>query len=242
MDRFFLAPEAWTGKTLHLGGEEGHHAARVMRKATGDVIEIFDGLGRWARCRVEVVAKAELTLSLEEEGRDGIPCPAVTLAVAMPKGKTMDLIVQKAVELGVHRIQPLATTNTVVKLSGKDRAEKAAKWQRVALEACKQCGQNVLPQVTGVCDLSEYLSAPREGHGIVGSLVPGSQGFRGYLATLPKEKPVHLLVGPEGDFTTAEMDAALAANFQPVTLGNIVLRVETACLYLLSAVRYQFGD
>jgi 16S rRNA (uracil1498-N3)-methyltransferase len=242
MDRFYLKPEEWTGETLRLSGEEGHHAARVMRKEAGDAVEIFDGAGRWAHCRVEAVSKAELTLAIEKEGRDGTPNPAITLAVAMPKGKTMDLIVQKAVELGVHRIQPLATTNTVVKLTGKDCAEKAAKWQRVALEACKQCGQNVLPRVSEVRDLGDYLADSREGYGIVGSLAPGARGFREHLAALPTDKPIHLLVGPEGDFTEPEMEAALAADFQPVTLGNIVLRVETACLFLISAVRYQSGE
>ena len=242
MDRFYLPSSDWSAEHLQLTGEEGHHAVRVMRKKAGDQIELFDGAGRWARGPVITTERGGLVMERAEEGVSPDVSTRIVLAVAMTKGKTMDLIVQKAVELGVSHIQPLATRNTVVKLSGLDREEKSAKWQRGALEACKQCGQNHLPEVAPVCDLSDYLSREREGSSYLASLAPGAKGLRERLSATAASSVVNLLVGPEGDFAPDEIEAGLTAGFEPVTLGDIVLRVETACLYLISAVRYQFGE
>ena len=241
MDRFFLSPADWSPEKLSLGGEEGHHAVRVMRKKVGDGIEVFDGEGRWARGEVSAVERAGLTVVVEEEGRSEPLSPDVFLAVSIPKGKTMDLIVQKAVELGVAGIQPLVTTNSVVKIGEKDAVEKSQKWQRVALEACKQCGQNFLPEVQPVKTLAKYLTEERSGASIIASLAPGAVPVRERMEALPDDcGRISFLVGPEGDFSPEEVVAALAADFAPVSLGEIVLRVETACLFLASAARYRF--
>jgi 16S rRNA (uracil1498-N3)-methyltransferase len=242
MDRFFLSPEDWTADELQLAGEEGHHAVRVMRKKTGDSIEVFDGEGRWARGTIKEVERARLVLGLEEEGTSQQLKPSIELAVAIPKGKTMDLLVQKAVELGVSTIQPLATINTVVKVAADEAVEKSRKWQRVALEACKQCGQNFLPEVKTVRPLSHYLREPREGASVIASLAPGAVPVREKLESVAVDcQRVSFLVGPEGDFAKQEIEGALAAGFEPVSLGEIVLRVETAGLFLASAARYRFG-
>lgn len=242
MDRFYIPPENWSPDDLRLTEEEGHHAARVMRKKPGDRIEVFDGAGRWASGVVASCDRAELTLSCEEEGLSLPVNPQLHLAVAIPKGKTMDLIVQKSVELGINGIQPLATRNTVVKISENEAAEKSQKWQRVALEACKQCGQNFLPVVAPVTSLELFLQKPREGASVVASLAPRALPVRERLEALDPNSPqVTFLVGPEGDFTEEEISSAIRDGFHPVTLGDIVLRVETACLFLVSAARYRFG-
>ena len=162
------------------------------------------------------------------------------LAQAIPKGKTMDLIVQKAVELGAACIQPLVTRHTVVHPS----EGKGGKWQRVALEACKQCGQDHLPVVPAAMNFDPWLArADRAGLCLFGSLAPGARPLREVLRETPQAPArITVLVGPEGDFAPEETAAALAAGFTPVTLGPIVLRVETAALFCLSAVRYEFGE
>ena len=185
MDRFFLSPADWSPERLSLAGEEGHHAVRVMRKKIGDRIEVFDGEGRWARGEVSAVERAGLTVGIDEEGRSQHLAPEVFLAVSIPKGKTMDLVVQKAVELGVAGIQPLVTTNSVVKIGEKDAVEKSQKWQRGALEASKQCGQNFLPVVEPVKTLPHYLSEKREGAAIIASLAPGAVPVRERMEALP---------------------------------------------------------
>jgi 16S rRNA (uracil1498-N3)-methyltransferase len=149
----------------------------------------------------------------------------------------MDWIVQKAVELGVSKIQPLVTRNTIV--SPGD--EKAEKWRRTALEACKQCAQFTIPIIEDPMTIDAWLksSDPSELK-IIASLAENPQNFREILAAHPEIETISILVGPEGDFTLQETEAALTAGYVPVTLGDLVLRVETATLFCLSAVRFQY--
>ena len=242
MDRFFLPRTEWQEDRLALAGEEGHHAVRVMRKKIGDLVEVFDGEGSWARGQITSLEKSSFELEISERGISSPLRPLVRLAVAVPKGKTFDLVIQKAVELGASEILPILTTNTVVQIGGKEAGAKQAKWQRLALEACKQCGQNVLPQVYAPATLNDFLKTNEEGLRVIASLAPGARLLREVLKDA-EERPsqVTLLVGPEGDFTIGETEAALASGFHPVTLGDIVLRVDTACFFLLSALRYQYS-
>ncbi len=239
MPRFFLSPDAWAEESL-LQGDEARHLGQVMRAGPGERVEVFDGCGRSADAEVLEVAKKAVRLRLGEERRADEPRPRVALAQAIPKGKTMDLIVQKAVELGVAEIQPLVTSHTVV----RPDARKAEKWQRVALEACKQCGQNVLPQVREPAEFGAWLTARDAAvPGLMASLADGARGFREVLGGF-SETPaaLEMLIGPEGDFSAGETAAALEAGFRPVTLGEIVLRVETAALYCVGALRFWWGE
>lgn len=224
-----------------LGNEESYHCHRVLRKRVGDGIAVFDGEGRWAKGTVTKDTAEEVQITVEEEGRSREGLPTISLAVAIPKGKTMDLIVQKAVELGVQVIQPLVTEHTVVRLEDGSAARKRDKWQRIALEACKQCGRNVLPMVGASASLKDWLEGREEGSvGLLASLRPGVVSLKEALRNLPVEtKTVELLVGPEGDFSRAESEAALAAGFQAVSFGEVILRVETAVLFGLSVLGYE---
>ena len=167
------------------------------------------------------------------------PQPVITLAQAIPKGKNMDLIVQKAVELGVATIQPLVTRYTIVQPGDG----KSAKWRRNALEACKQCGQDTLPEIPEPAAFADWLptQAATPGLKLIASLAPGARPLREILKNHPDTRVVTLLIGPEGDFSAEETASALAAGFLPVSLGDIVLRVETATLFCLSVLRYEFG-
>ena len=131
----------------------------------------------------------------------------------------------------------------MVRLEEKGAGKKREKWQRVALEACKQCGQNVLPEVREPMALAECLASEEGAVKLMASLAEGARSFREVVGDLSdKPKRVAVLVGPEGDFSSAETQAALGAGFQPVTLGKIVLRVETAALYCLSALRFWWEE
>lgn len=240
MARFFLSPDAWDGQPV-LGGDEAKHAAQVLRVRAGDRIVVFDGRGRSARAEVLEVGKSAVRLSLGEVLSRPAPRPEIVLAQAVPKGKTMDLIVQKAVELGVGAIQPLITRHTVVQVGEDDASRKSAKWQRVALEACKQCGQDLLPEVLPARDFSDWLPGAAGDLKVVGSLFPGTRPLREILRTAEAPRRVILLVGPEGDFSTEEVAAAVEAGFQPATFGSIILRAETAAIFGISAIRYEFS-
>jgi 16S rRNA (uracil1498-N3)-methyltransferase len=239
MARFYLSPDAWGAQAL-LTGDEAKHAAQVLRLRRGDRITVFDGRGRSAAAEILDVSKSELRLELGAAVSSPGLVPEICLAQAVPKGKTMDLIVQKAVELGVHTIQPLITRHTVVQVDGDDAPRKSAKWQRVALEACKQCGQDLLPEVLPVRDFASWTEDSTGDLKIIASLLPGVRSLREVLRGAASPRQVTLLVGPEGDFSAAEGAAAMEAGFLPASLGAIVLRAETAVFFGISAIRYEF--
>ncbi|MCF7731113.1 MAG: 16S rRNA (uracil(1498)-N(3))-methyltransferase [Akkermansiaceae bacterium] len=239
MSRFFLPPAAWSAAVL--GGDEARHLAQVLRLKPGATITVFDGCGRHAPAVVAAVSRDRVSLQLGESTPAPTSQPAITLAQAIPKGKNMDLIVQKAVELGVSLIHPLVTRHTIVH-PGDGKAEK---WRRTALAACKQCGQDLLPGIPDPQPFDRWLAGcpPKKTAQLrlIASLAPGARPLRTVLREHPATTAVELLIGPEGDFTPAETAAALAAGFLAASLGPIVLRVETAAFYCLSAIRYEFG-
>ncbi len=235
MNRFHLPPAAWNSDPT-LAGDEARHLAQVLRMRVGEEIIVFDGAGRRALAVIVSVSRDRVALRLGEIRPSPLPLPEIILAQAIPKGKNMDFIVQKSVELGVSAIQPLVTRNTVVQ-PGSDKVEK---WRRTALEACKQCGQDTLPEIAAPLDFDAWIGKSQCGLRLIASLASGARPFREVLRELPDTERVTLLIGPEGDFTQAEIGQALAAGFVPISLGNIVLRVETAALFCISALRYEF--
>lgn len=241
MARVFLPAAAWADEAW-LEGDEARHLGQVLRGRPGDRVEVFDGWGRRAAAEVLEVARGRVRLRLGAAVRVPVLRPAMTLAQAIPKGKTMDLIVQKAVELGVAGIQPLVSRHTVT----RPGEGKAGKWQRVAMEACKQCGQDLLPKVEEPMALGDWLgglSAAAAGElRMVGSLEAGSAPLREVMRAAGEVGRVVVLVGPEGDLAADELAAARGSGFRPVSLGRIVLRVETASLFCLAAVRYEFAE
>ena len=237
MARFRLPPSEWQSATLT--GDEARHLSQVLRIKPGETVTIFDGRGRRAKAEVLSVSRDLVSLKLGETLTPPPPLPAITLAQAIPKGKNMDLIVQKAVELGVARIQPLVTKNTIVQ-PGEGKSDK---WRRNALEACKQCGQDTLPRINDPLPFKNWIhdSAGIGGLKIIASLAPGARPIRETLRSHPDVREATLLIGPEGDFTAEEIQAAIDAGFLPVSLGNIVLRVETATLFCVSALSYEYA-
>ena len=245
MPRFFLPPAAWqadpTGGGPALTGDEARHASQVLRLQAGAAITVFDGAGHHAAAEVLHVARDRVALKLGPQLPVTPTQPTITLAQAIPKGKNMDLIVQKAVELGIASIQALITRHTIAH-PGEGKADK---WRRTALEACKQCGQNVLPDIPEPLPFDRWLAAqasvPVAGLKLIASLAPGARPLREVLREHPGTTAATLLIGPEGDFSAQETAAAIESGFLPVSLGDIVLRVETATIFCLSALRYEFG-
>lgn len=237
MPRFYLPPSDWDTEPA-LSGDEARHLSQVLRVKSGEWILVFDGKGRRANAEVLNVSRDRVPLKLGEISRPLAPLPAISLAQAIPKGKNMDLIVQKSVELGVAAIQPLITRYTVV----QPGEGKSGKWRRNALEACKQCGQDTLPEIAEPLSFERWIANQSEAPGlkIIASLAPAARPMREVLRDHPGTTQATLLIGPEGDFSPEETTAALAAGFLPISLGTIVLRVETATLFCLSALRYEF--
>jgi len=233
--RFYHAPDDWAEKVIV--GDEAHHAIKVLRVKVGEEIEVFDGQGRVAKGKVTNITGKTLGFEVSSEVVENRAMPQIRLYQAIPKGKTMDLIIQKAVELGVAHIQPIVTKNTVAVSDAP--AKKAEKWQRVALEASKQCKQSYMPKVEAPAKFSEVsLSWADDELKLVASLRDNSRTMKEVLSDFTNVGNVSLIIGPEGDFTDNELDTLETAGFLPVSMGELTLRVETATLYGISALRF----
>ncbi len=223
-------------------GEEARHALKVMRLRVGDCCELFDGAGNALSARISAVAgSSSMQLEAVEPLPPLPPVAGITLALAIPKGTNMDLIVQKAVEMGVSRIVPLISERTIVRLDAGQGEAKAAKWQRTVLEACKQCGVNKLPVVEAPQSYAHFLQrGDLPELKLQCAIVPDARPMRDALEAgrAAGAGQVALLIGPEGDFSPAEYEAGRAAGFAPVSLGPIILRVETAVFMAVAAARY----
>jgi 16S rRNA (uracil1498-N3)-methyltransferase len=249
MHRFFLPAEALLSETPTLAGDEAHHCLNVVRQGVNDKIVVFDGRGHEATAEIVSATKREATLRILHRTKSAPIACRLTLAQAVPKGKNMDLIIEKAVELGAAEIVPLLSDRTVVQLDAKEAAAKRAKWQTVALEACKQCGQNWLPEVAAPISPKAFFEQRRPtGLLLVASLQSDSRPIKPTLAAYAAEHggpptEVTIFIGPEGDFTPAELGLAKSNDCVPVTLGPIILRTETAAIYCLSVLGHElFGN
>jgi len=246
MHRFYVAPEDWDAQAPVLRGSEAHHAGTVLRMQIGDKLVLFNGKGRELTAEIATIAGDEIRLrKLHEAETAPLRC-RIVLGQAIPKGKNMDLIVQKAVEIGAAEIAPIISDRTVVQLNSESTSQKQAKWQQIAIEAAKQCGQNWLPRVHSPRKLAEFFPASERAYDLrlIGSLQPDARHLKGILETYSSEhghrpRSVLMLVGPEGDFTPAELALARRYGCQPITLGPVILRVETAAIYCLSILSYE---
>lgn len=245
MHRFYLTPAECKTGPLKLAGREAHHALHVLRVRRGDHVTVLDGAGRELSCAVEDFDRDKVRLTiLEARSVPASPCQ-ITLLQALPKGKIIESIIQKATELGVARIVPLLTERVVTELDEKNAERKAEKWQQVAIEAIKQCGTAWLPRVESPVTPAEFLARKEEFElPLVASLQPGSQHPKSYFREFEskhRRKPLSacIWIGPEGDFTPTEVAAIVSAGALPITLGKLVLRVETAATYCLSILNYE---
>jgi 16S rRNA (uracil1498-N3)-methyltransferase len=245
MHRFYLPPEQCRTATLVLTGPEAHHASHVLRVSPGDTVAVLDGTGTEYRCSVQHAARNQVALNVRE--RRSVPPPAcqLTLLQALPKGKLIESIIQKATELGVWRIVPLIAARSVAQVKSGESGAKGSKWQTVAIEAIKQCGAAWLPRVENPQTPQEFLERKETFDlALVGSLQPGAQhprkvlaGYRQQFSRMPRSAGIW--IGPEGDFTLGELAAIQRAGAFPITLGPLVLRTETAALYCLSVLNYE---
>jgi len=241
MHRFFVSPAEFTQNAFALSPEESHHCLSVLRHQTGDRVTLFDGKGNEGTGVISGVDGKLVQVKIQQRAKTPPLQCRVTLAQAIPKGKNMDLVVQKAVELGAAAIVPILSERTVVSLDESEVAKKQEKWQALVIEACKQCGQNFVPEVLKPQPLKRYFETkPKDELMLIASLQPDAKPVKTVLAELAKlPASVTVFVGPEGDFTPAELGLAKSSGCQPITLGPIILRTETAAIYCLSVLGHE---
>ena len=248
MHRFYISPENWHPDAIALTGSEAHHSRDVLRMKRGEKLVLFNGCGREITAEIIDLGDSEIRLrKLHESETPPLRC-RIVLGQAVPKGKNMELIVQKAVEIGAAEIVPIISDRTIVQVDSESAAQKQAKWQQIAIEAAKQSGQNWLPRVHVPRKLGEFFDTATGNAGfdlrLIGSLQPDAQHLKKILKDYSSEhqhrpQSVLMLVGPEGDFTPAELALARRHGCRPITLGPIILRVETAAIYCLSILSYE---
>lgn len=234
--RFLIAERPATGDLLALGSAEAKHA-RVRRLRAGDPVALFDGAGRSYLGRLESLsrerASVRVTAVLPERAAES-PLELV-LAIALLKADRLDWVVEKATELGVHRIRPFASTTT---LAHPSRARQQ-RWQQIALAAAKQCGRSVTPAIEPPAALSAVLAAPAAARVLFAEDGSGA-ALEAVAVTSPG--PLLVIVGAEGGFTPAELAVARAAGCHAVGLGPRILRAETAAVTAVALCQARWGD
>jgi 16S rRNA (uracil1498-N3)-methyltransferase len=245
MHRFYLPPEQTRGSELILTDDEAHHAINVLRIKAGERVIVLNGVGLECLCEARDVSRKTVTLSVTQHHSISRLPYRLTLLQAMTKGKTMDVIVQKATELGVDRIVPITSDRTVSQIEPESAAQKVQKWRNTAIEALKQCGSTWLPQIESPIGVQAFLATQDKVEmSLIATLQNNAkhpreyfQNFLGERNRLPETLAVW--IGPEGDFTPAETNLVIASGALPISLGELILRSETAAIYSLSVLNYE---
>lgn len=246
MHRFYMESKPPRESPFRLPEPEAHHAIKVLRIQPGEKVTLLNGAGSEYLCQVQETGRRQVLLNLLEE-KIHPPAPyRMMLLQAVPKGKTMDLIVQKATELGVARLVPLLTERTVPQITPGEAPAKVEKWRATAIEALKQCGSPWLPQIEFPLS-PESVKTPSAELELIAALSPAARHPRAWLEQFRishgrRPSSVAVWVGPEGDFTPEELKVLFSAGVHPITLGPWVLRSETAAIYSLSILSYELSS
>ena len=233
MYHFFVDPSAIGEGKVKITGADLNHMKNVLRMKTGEAVLISDGTGKDYNCQIESYAKGEGILEILSENEDSKELPSrIWLFQGLPKSDKMEVIIQKAVELGAAGVIPVATRNAVVKLDAKKAEAKVRRWQAIAESAAKQSKRSYIPQVGMVMSLKEAFSYIEEQKFDL-SMIPyelekGMDGIKQVLGRLAPGQQIAVFIGPEGGFDEEEIKLALKMGVKPVSLGKRILRTETA--------------
>ena len=226
MPHRFFCPELNENGPVRLTDTEAHHLIHVLRSQRGDLVEVFNGKGLAASCRICKVNKRDAELEIMAVKHSPSPSPVLTLATAVPKGDRFDWLIEKATELGVTRLIPLTTTRSVV----DPRTSKLDKLRQTVIAACKQSGRNHLMEIGAVTSWSDFVGRFVAEHQTFVAHPDGQAVFS--ASTASAAKPLLFAVGPEGGFTDEEVQSAIASGATPMRLGSLILRIETAAIAL----------
>lgn len=240
MSRFFVRPEDVRGNEILVSKKEAHHILNVMRLSEGNEIAAFDGTGKEYIGRILGADRKGLRIAIDKINKPDIKNSIeVELYQSLPKRARMDFIVEKATELGVNAIVPLITERTIAR-HGDRGPGKQSRWQNIAISAAKQCGRLDVPAVKKVVYFKDALKRIGEfDKTLMACLYEGTEHIKNTVLNFKGR--ILVMVGPEGDFTPKEIEAARSAGARLVSLGRLVLRVDTAALYLLSVLNYESG-
>jgi 16S rRNA (uracil1498-N3)-methyltransferase len=243
MARFYVPQPRVENGMLKIEGDEVKHIRKVLRLKGGDEIVVFDGLGKELEGTIVEEGLSSVVIKIQNifsSKRDSLL--EVTLAQSLLKGEKMDYLIQKATELGVKEIIPFFSSRSVPLLEESRRLKRHHRWEKIAVEASKQCGRGVVPKIESLQNYSDMLhTASIEDLRLVLWEREGTK-LKEVLEISKEKRKIFFIIGPEGGFNQSEVDEAKGAGFIPVTLGRRILRAETASLCLLSILQYEWGD
>ncbi len=246
MYQFFVEPEQIQDKRIVIVGSDVNHIRNVLRMKPGEEIAVSNGIdGKEYRCQIEQITETEVLAALMFVKEDGLELPAkVYLFQGLPKADKMELIIQKAVELGVFEVIPVATKRAVVKLDAKKEKSKLARWQGIAEAAAKQSKRRIIPRIREVMSMRDAIAyaADMDLKLIPYELAEGMHRTKELIAGIHAGQSVAVFIGPEGGFEEKEIQAALEADICPVTMGKRILRTETAGLAMMAWIMYQLEE
>ena len=245
MYHFYVEPESVSADTARITGGDVNHIKNVLRMHPGEEIMILDGSGMEYRCEIVTISDEVLARVLEAKKTEAELSVRLLLFQGLPKKDKMELIIQKAVELGVSEIIPVLTKRTVVKLEDKKKEQKKLeRWQAIAEAAAKQSGRGIIPKV---CEAVKFTEAVKQAETLDEALIPyelaeGMDEARERIRGLHDKKTIGIFIGPEGGFEEEEIALAANAGIHPITLGKRILRTETAGLCILSVIMFELEN
>ena len=246
MHHFFVEPSQIQGNHIFIDGPDVNHIRNVLRMNPGEEVNVTDGSGEKVyRCAIASIWEDKVELNIMWAQEIGMELPSkIYLFQGLPKSDKMELIIQKAVELGVYEIIPMATARAVVKLDQKKAAAKVKRWQAISESAAKQSKRLLIPEVKEPVKFSEALklASDLDVRLIPYELAEGMDGTRRIIQSVKPGQSVAVFIGPEGGFEEAEVELAKEAGFQAITLGRRILRTETAGMTVLSILMYQLEE
>ncbi|MBS7303248.1 MAG: 16S rRNA (uracil(1498)-N(3))-methyltransferase [Lachnospiraceae bacterium] len=242
MYQFFVPPENIQDSRIVITGEDVNHIKNVLRMKVGEEIAVSNGSdGREYRCGIEEIGE-EIVCSLRFIKEDGVELPSrITLFQGLPKADKMELIIQKAVELGAYEIVPVSMVRSVVKLDEKKKHSRITRWQAISEAAAKQSKRSLIPQIRDVMTMRQAIEYAKKMDilFIPYELAEDMSKTRELFSSIKPGKHIGFFIGPEGGFDKSEIQYALEAGVKPVTLGKRILRTETAGMAVLSILMYQ---
>ena len=245
MQHFFVTPDMVNDTQIYIEGQDVNHMKNVLRMKIGEQVEISDGNNLKYLCEVSEYEQERAVLRIvERKEADTELTSRLYLFQGLPKNDKMELIVQKAVELGAYEIIPVSMKRCVVKLDDKKAAKKVERWNSISESAAKQAGRSIIPEVTEVLSYEQALKKAKELDVVLVpyELAKGMSETKQILAAIQPGQSVGIFIGPEGGFEREEVEKAMESGAKPVTLGRRILRTETAGLTMLSVLMFQLEE
>lgn len=245
MQHFFVTPDQVRGESVYIEGSDVNHMKNVLRMKQGEEVEISDGNNHRYCCHIESFEADSIVLQIQEELKIDTELPSrIYLFQGIPKSDKMELIIQKAVELGVNEVIPVVTKRAVVKLDEKKAQKKVSRWREIARSAAKQSGRGILSEVGKVMNYREALerAADLDVVLIPYELAEGMEATKAAIEAIGPGQSIGIFIGPEGGFEKEEVELALQSGAKEITLGRRILRTETAGLTTLSILMYHLEN